>query len=102
MTVLQRARPVINDNETNCQSVEREPKEVFNPEGFVGSSGGTDIIVYCEDKFWPLTEIEIQTLVEVSEKSIANKLGGPCVSERIVDESTRVDVVGDLEEEGQE
>ena len=33
MTVLQSARPVTNDNETNSQSVEREPQEVVNPVG---------------------------------------------------------------------
>ena len=67
--------------------------------GSVGSSGGTDIYVYCEDKLWWLSEGEMQTIVGVSEESIGKILGGPIVSESVVDESIRVDVLGDMEKE---
>ena len=85
--VLQSAPPGTNTNETNPQSMERVLREVVNLEGSVGSSGGTDVDVYCEDKLRSLSEGEIQTLVEVSEESIAEVLCGPIVSEKLVDES---------------
>ena len=74
--------------------MEKVRQEVVNPEGTVGSSGCKDINVHCENKLRSLSEREIQNLVEVSE-SIAKRLAGPIVSERVVDESIRVDVVGD-------
>ena len=77
-------------------------QEVANPEGSVGCSDGTVVDVCCEDKLRSLSEGEIKTLVEVSEDSIAKILGGPIVSERVVDESIRIDVVGELEERGRE
>ena len=102
ITVLQSAPPGTNTNETNPQSMERVLREVVNLKGFVGCSGGMDVDVYCEDKLRSLSEGEIQTLVEVSEESIAEVLCGPIVSEKLVDESIRVDFVGKLEEGGQE
>ena len=101
LTVLQNACPGTNNNGNSSQKMERVPPEVINPEGSVGSSGGTDVNVYFEEKLRLPSEREIQTLVEVSEESIAKILGGPIVSERVVDESIRNDVVGDLEERGQ-
>ena len=38
----------------------------------------------------------------MSEESIAKMMGGPIVKETVVDESIRIDVVGDLEGRGQE
>ena len=98
MTVLQSARPGTNTSENNSQSIYGAPQEVVNPEVSVGSSDGTDVNVYCEDKLRSLSECEIQTLVDV----IANILGDPLNSERVVGKSIRVAVVGDLEEGGQE
>ena len=34
----------------------------------------------CEDQLWSLSEGELRTLLEVSEESIAQMLGGPCFS----------------------
>ena len=102
MMVLQSGRPGTNINETNSQSIKRLPREGVSPEGSVESSGGTDVNVYCGDKFRSLIEGEIQTLVEVNEESIAKILVGPFASERIVDESIPVDVFGKLKEGDQE
>ena len=82
--------------------MERVSQEIFNPEGSVESSGDTNINVYWEDKHRSLSQGETPTLVEVSEESIAEILGGLIVSERIVDQSMLLDVVGDREEGGQE
>ena len=99
---MQSACPGIYNNETISQSMERVPHEVVNLKGSVGSSGGTDANVYCEDKLRSLSECETQTVVDVSEASMAKMSGGPIVSERVVDESIRVDAVRDLEEGRQE
>ena len=81
--------------------MERVPPKVVNPGRSVGSSCGTDVNVCCEDKLRSLSEGEVKTLVGMSEESIAKILAGPIVDERIVDESRRNDVVGDLDEGGQ-
>ena len=59
MTVLQSARPRTNTDEPTSQSVERVPPEVVQPEGSFGSSGDTDVNIYCEDKFRSLSDDEI-------------------------------------------
>ena len=100
MTVLQSDHLVTDANETTSLSVDRKLQEIVKLEGSVGSCGGTDIKVYCEDKLRSLSEGELQTLAEVSEECIAKILGGPIFSERFVNESIRVDVVGDMEEGG--
>ena len=64
MTVLQSVRPGTNNNGTNSQSMEKVPQEIDNPERSVGSSGGTDVSVYCEDKLRSVGEGEKQTLKE--------------------------------------
>ena len=101
MTVLQIALPGTNINGTNSQSKETVLQEIVNLERSVGSRGGTDVSVYCEDKLRSLSEGEIQTLMEVSEESIAKVLACPTVCERIFYESIPVDAVGDLEERSQ-
>ena len=70
--------------------------------GSIGSSCGTDINVYCEDNLRSLSENEIQTVVEMREEYMAKKLGGPINKARVIDQSTRVDAVEDLEQRGQE
>ena len=80
MMVLQSPRPRTNTNETNSESMERVPQEVFNPDGSVGSSDDKDINVPCEDKPRSLSEGEIPTLVGVIEEFIAKILEGPIVS----------------------
>ena len=102
MTVLQSARPGFRNNETNSQSMERVPPEIVILKGSVGSSGGTDVNVYCQDKLRSPSDGKMQTVVEVSEESLSKILGGPIVSEKVVDESMRVDAVADVEEGGQE
>ena len=101
MTVFQSARPGTNTNETTTQSMERVPQEVVNPRGSVGNNGNTDINLYCENKLQWLNEGDLQTLVKVSEESIAKILGGPNVGEGVVDKSIHVVIVGDREEECQ-
>ena len=76
MTVSQTALTGCNTDETTAQNMEGVPQKVVNPEGSDGSSEDTDINVYCEDKLRSLSEAELQTLVEVSEESIAKVLGG--------------------------
>ena len=75
MTVLQSTRPGTNTAETTTHSMKRVPQEVVNPEGSVGSSGDTDIKVYCENKHRSLSEILLQSLVEMSEESITKFIG---------------------------
>ena len=58
MAVLQSAFLGTNTDETTTRSMEGLPQEVVNPEGFVGSSGDTDLKVYCEDKLRSLGEVE--------------------------------------------
>ena len=58
MTVLQSASPGTNNNETNYQSMERVPQGAVNPERSVGSSGGTYVNVYCEDKVRSQSEVK--------------------------------------------
>ena len=77
------------------------PQEVVDLKVSVGSSGGTDVNVYCENKLRSLSEGEIQTVVGMSEEFVAKILGGPIVSERVVDEPIRVDAVENFEEGGQ-
>ena len=55
------------------------PQGIGNREGSVGSSGDTDVKVYCEDKLRSLSEGELQTLVCVGEEIIVKILGGPIV-----------------------
>ena len=100
MTVLHSARPGTNNIETISQSMEMVPQKAVIPEGSAGCSGGTDVNVYCEDQLRSLSEGEIQTFAEMSAESISKILRGPIVSEEVVDESKRIDVVGDLEERG--
>ena len=45
MTVLQSARPSMNTDGTTTRSMEGRPQKVGNPEGYVGSSGDTNIDV---------------------------------------------------------
>ena len=90
MTLLQSAFPGTNNKE-------RVPQEVVNLKGSFGSSGGTDVNVYFEDKLRSVSEGDIQRVVEVSEESMAKTLGGRIVSVRVFVESIRVDAVGDLE-----
>ena len=99
MTVLHSARPGTNNIETISQSMEMVPQKVVNPEGSAGCSGG-NVNVYCEDQLRSLSEGEIQTFAEMSAQSISKILQSPIVSDGVVDESIRVDVVGDLEERG--
>ena len=100
MTLLHSARPWSDNIETISKSMERVPQEVVNLKGSVGSSGVADNNVYCEVKLRSLSESEIQTVVEVIEESMLKMMGGPIVSEKVVNESIRVDAVGDLEEGG--
>ena len=67
----------------------------------MGNNGNTDINLYCENKLQWLNEGDLQTLVKVSEESIAKILGGPNVGEGVVDKSIHVVIVGDREEECQ-
>ena len=87
-----------NDNEITSQNVERVPHEIVNAEGSVGSCGGADVDVNCEDKL--RSGVEIQTLVDVSEESIAKILGGAIISDSAGDELVRVDVVEKMEDGG--
>ena len=75
MTNLQNARPGNNTDEASTARMEGVPHAVVNPERSFGSSGDTGINVYCEHKFWSLNEAELQTIVEVSQESIAKILG---------------------------
>ena len=98
MTVLHSARPEFRTDEANSQIMEKVPHEVVNTGGSVGSSGDT-ILMYTVKA--NLGEGEKQTLVELSGESIAKVFNRPFLSERVVDESKHIDVVGDLEEGGQ-
>ena len=102
MAVLQSGRLVTNNSQNNSQSMEKVPVEVVTLMRSVGSSGGTDVNEYCEDKLRSLSEGEVQTVVEVSDESMAKILGGPIVNDKVIDESIRVHDVGDLEGRDQE
>ena len=95
MAVLQSGRPVTNNSQNNSQSMEKVLVEVVTLKRSVGSSGGTDVNEYSEDKLRSLNEGEVQTVVEVSEESMAKIMGGPIVSDKVIDESIRVHDVGD-------
>ena len=55
MTALRSARPESNTDGITAQNMEGVLQEVVNPEGSVGSSGDTDVNVYCQARLRSLS-----------------------------------------------
>ena len=90
MTVIQVAQPGIDRidiREVVCQMVTDLLSSVQSNDESEGKS-------YCEDKFRPLNEGELQRLVEANEQSFAKMLGETCVGSGIDEKGVHADVAG--------